>query len=382
VILFSQKKILFVALSLFLANFADAAPFGLNDVSILLPLPSSQAISSMLSPADQGAQGTLLPKDIYRHFPALDDRFDAESLYDNNFKVVGIRIDPCFFESPSTTCRRQIRMVWQPLVVLRGKTSTLDASIHTFYEFNESEWRIVLKKWADIAKGDLSQGLQINPTLKSEGYTGATWTQLKKIILESCGDKSLTRVTGMQVTASRVWTFRGYDRSSGDWINMSIPRVNGTLQAFVLQPEVLFNLDQFQGTLAPAPGSEDSFLSLIANSQDFKNRTSASDVSTLMSHVIQFENPGVHNPGTLDCVSCHLAQTTRLWGENNFPKWDWKNGFNSSRYPSDLNLENNSVNPFNVNRLRAFGYFDADPILSQRVVNETANVSKTLNSAL
>ncbi len=370
-----------VFILILLSGKVEAATFGMNDVSMLLPLPSPQGIAGMLSPVDGGAKGQLLPKDIYLRFPALDNRFDAQTLYDNNFKVIGIRIDPCFAEGTSTVCRKQIRLVWQPLAAFKDGTITLDAAVHSFYEFSDAEWAILLKKWARISKGNMTEGLLINPTLKQEGYAGPTWIALKKIVLESCGDKNLVRVTGMRLSAMRMWTFMGFDRINRQWTAMTIPRTSSTQESFVLVPEGLFDLNAFQGTLSPTPQGEELLLGLVTESRDFRLKRSESDAKTLMTHMIQFENPTMHNPGTVDCVSCHMAQVVRIWGEHNYSSWNWKTEFESNRFSlKDENLENNSVNPFNTNRVRAFGYFDADPILSQRVINETGLVVERLKA--
>lgn len=357
------------------------ATFGLNDVSILLPLPVPQEISALLSPQDAGGRGTLIPKEIYARFPALDNRFDAQSLYVNNFKVIGIRLDPCFAEGTSTTCRRQIRLVWQPLIEVSGRTTTLDAAIHAFYEFSETEWSTVLRNWQSFAQGNLAESLQVNPQINREGFSGHGWMTLKQIILASCGAKNLVRVTGMRVSAARMWSFLGFDRTDAGWTQMNIPRTNSTLQSFILFSDSMLDLSEFQGTLSPPPSGENLFLELITNSKDFKRRRTESDVKLVMQKAIQMENPKLHNPGTVDCVSCHMAQTVSLWGQQNFPAWDWQNAFARERYVSLLSLKNNSQNPANANRVRAFGYFEAEPIFSQRVINETAEVSTRLSKS-
>ncbi|MBC7398081.1 MAG: hypothetical protein H7333_11615, partial [Bdellovibrionales bacterium] len=136
---------------------AHASRFGLNDVTILLPLPPIGQIAELIAPAAMGSRGVLLAKDIYFRFPALDSSFDAQTLYDRDFKVIGIRIDPCFAEGSSTTCRKQIRLVWQPVQEVVGATVTLDAALHTFYEFNDSEWNELVREWSPLAKGNLTE---------------------------------------------------------------------------------------------------------------------------------------------------------------------------------------------------------------------------------
>jgi hypothetical protein len=109
-----------------------------------------------------------------------------------------------------------------------------------------------------------------------------------------------------------------------------------------------------------------------------------SDQKTTLKKILitslQFENPKTHNPGTIDCVSCHIAQATHLWVEKNFKTDLWSQELKPHQYQSSLNLKNNSINPSHTNRVRSFGYFEDEPIFSQRVINESAEVIKLLES--
>ena len=200
-------------------------------------------------------------------------------------------------------------------------------------------------------------------------------------MLKYCGDKNLVRVTGMRVSGARMWSFLGFDRTDGVWTKMGIPRTQSTIQSFILFVDGMQDLKEFQGTLSPPPQDDLLFVSLVTNSREFKRKRPENEIKTLIQKNIQFENPRLHNPGTVDCVSCHMTQTVLLWGERSFQGWDWQNDFKNDRFSSLMNLKNESVNAFNANRVRSFGYFSDEPIFSQRVINESAMVATALSKS-
>jgi hypothetical protein len=357
---------------------AVAQSFGPNEVSQLLPLPSPTEMNLLLAPISAGARGELLPASVYRFLPLLSDRADQDNLYRYNLKVIGVRFDPCFGEGVNPgRCRPQIRFVWQPLVVVGEQVTTLDTAIHTFHEFSDNEWATIVSelRWMVTSsyRYPLDLPLDIQPNLRAEGFTGSYWKKLSTLLLAHCGEQNLIRVTAMTVRMNRVWHFMGLDRTATGWSMIKIPTLDlepaVTSQSFFLQPEGLENLEEFNGGISYLPKSERSFMRLTSGSERFRELEKEPAIKAVIRRAIQLENPRLHNPGTADCVSCHLAQTVRLWGEKNFPKWDWNREFANDRFPSSM--QNRSVNPFQTDRMRAFGYFGHDPILAQRVIHET-----------
>jgi hypothetical protein len=379
--------------SLFICFFALAPSvlaqnLEMNDVSILMPLPELNEFNSLLNPRDQNGNGELLPYDVFRFLPVLTNGADQDSLYQNNLKVVGVRFDPCFGEGANPpACRKQIRLVWQPLIVVGNKTTTLDTAIHTFHEFSDVDWSLLMlelkARTHSFRKFSGSNGLQINPTLKNEGFFGTYWKSLRELITRYCGEKNLIRVTAMTVRQNRVWMFMGIDRTKTGWSLIKIPTLHmdphPVSQSFFLMPDGLQNLEEFNGGASMLPAGQDLWFRLISDSKKVKETRSEPELKSIIRRAIQLENPKMNNPGTSDCVSCHLAQTVRLWGENNFPKWDWKKEFSKDRFQMNgKDLSNHSVNAFQTDRMRSFGYFGDDPIIAQRVIHETALVVDSL----
>jgi hypothetical protein len=277
-----------LSLGFLFSSFVGASSrWGMNDVSILLPLPKTEQYSDLLSPLSQGSRGALLPKEIYDRFPLLTQFTDPSTLYTQNLKVVGIRLDPCFQEGLMGKCQKQIRLIWQPLFELRGKTITADAALHSFYQFDNQTWKTVLSAWEKVKSQDHSQSLQIHPNIVSEGYSGKSWNYLKNTILQFCGNENLIRVTGMRTNAARVWIFLGFDRIDASWKSMSIPRIGiRKTQTFMTTAEGIFNLNEFESSIIPYPADEPQLGMLVANSIDFKNERSEDDSKKNSYHFI------------------------------------------------------------------------------------------------
>lgn len=371
---------------------AQTQHLGLNDVSILLPLPKSmEEMNQFLSPVSH----QLLPPSVFKFLPILTPELNQEKNYQNHLKVIAIRFDPCFAEGLSPVgCLSQIRLVWQPIVFKTNPgtgvntPSTLDTAVHTFYNIASADWKNLLAEVKKISTTDAKAALQIHPTLHAERFDGPYWAELKKIVLKYAGEKNLIRATVMTVRADRVWGFQGVDYNSaeGRWGQIEIPTLKSpnhpsakiVNQAFFIQPESLLNLMEFKGGVTLMETSNTTWFRFLSDSVKFRDTATEDEIKTAINIAFKLENPGQHNPGTVDCVSCHLAQTVRLWGENNFAKsWDFNKIFKQDQYTnSTMNLTNTSVNPSFVNRMRAFGYFKDEPIVSQRLINETAEIVK------
>ncbi len=408
-----QTLLLPVVLLSTLASPSQAA-WKAHDVSVLFPLPPADKIQNMIGPQDSGNGGSLLPREAYDLFPFLVRFVKPDVLYKEQLKVVALRLDPCFQEGKFTPqthpekCRKQVRIVWQPVLPAAMVSTTLDTGLHTFHEFDDTSWAALIHDWKELTKlidaGPIDGPLDIHPGLKKVGYDSAEWSAFKDTVLRHCGRANLVRIAGMMLNGPLMWVFRTFDLKLETQANgslgftvseLEIPRLAGrtppVAQAFVMDMESLAQLEEFQARVAPAPQDDRDWVSFIADSLGFKVDRQQDlarparledDLKNLAGRALLFENPKLNNPGTLDCVSCHAAQTTRLWTEKNAPllgfNWDWQNLFKTTRYESSRNLTNLSVNPLQTNRLRAFGYFEDEPQISQRVINETAEVLDTL----
>lgn len=353
---------------------------GLNDITVLLPLPSAKEFSELL-PTEK-----LIPKKAYSLLPILFPVIDQDNAYEHNLKVIAMRFDPCFFEGTGPMkCTPQIRLVWQPLIIVGEQTNTLDTAIHSFYSFNTTEWQNILAELKSISNADPSLALQAHPTLLAEGYHGPYWQNLKTLVLKYCNEKSLNRLTVMTNRMDRVWGFQGLDKKTDNttgWTQIRIPTLTipdrpdalVVNQAFFLDPDSMQNLREFKGGISLIDKKSTSWFRMSSDSLKFKETFKQEDLENLIQRAYAIENPNLHNPGTVDCVSCHLAQVMRLWTEDNFPNQKFNELFKTDIYTSTKPTSNLSIEPYQFNRARNLGYFNRDLAISQRVINETAQI--------
>jgi hypothetical protein len=103
------------------------------------------------------------------------------------------------------------------------------------------------------------------------------------------------------------------------------------------------------------------------------------DIIAAVKSAYRFENPNSHNPGTVDCVSCHVAQAAKTWALRQYPWLQMDILHQNEIYSSDRDLRNLSPMQPHTNILRTFGYFMNRPFVAQRTINESAAVIKYIN---
>ena len=103
---------------------------------------------------------------------------------------------------------------------------------------------------------------------------------------------------------------------------------------------------------------------------------SAADVAAAFDSALRIENPHDHTPNTIDCGSCHMAEPARqLVGEAlGLHEAGNANAFvPSPALPvADVVTTTHVVGSDGEINIHAFSYRGAEPMINQRVVNETA----------
>ncbi len=382
-----MKIILYLFLSFFIFNIQVRASsiisLSQNDVSILIPLPAPAQVDLLFHPMTNGKFGALLPKLAYDKLPEINP-FTNKDLTYSELRVISIRIDPCFpLTPPAVGCQPQIRFIWQPLkLTTSGKLSAFDATVHTSYNLEKSEFALVIQKLKQLKKETglttTDEPLSVNPVLLKKGLNSLYAKNLFNMLLSFSGEQKLSRITFMQLSASaNIWTFGGFDLIGGAMQALQIPRINNISQAFsnsvITEPTPNF----FKGDIFPAPQGIDTFNLLIRDSSVIAPTDKDEIIESTLS-AVRIENPLNHNPHTVDCVSCHTAQAAKLWAIRQYP-WLWLDLRSSDlTFHSKFNLNNTSANPEKTTSLRAFGYDGVEPAISQRVINETAKVLESL----
>lgn len=313
----------------------------------------------------------MLPSKVYGELPLIVVGKEKNWIY-QNLRVVALRVDPCFQETPGP-CRRQIRLVWQPLERVEdsnGSWITLDASVHSFHELSEKEWQAFREKLFQLSqKFSLEKNLPlgIHPLLSQKGMNGIFAKKLKSIFLEALRSDQIVRTTVMTVNSEgTVWVFTGFDWQGEVAKRMDIPRVDKKGQAFFANLE---NPSEYRSQMNPYPEGEAPFLNLLFDSKS-RDRLPKMEIVEAVRSAWKNLNPRFTNPGNRDCVSCHVSRALPLWYEKNVS--NEQTLFQDLLFEGPGNLANTTVDPMRTQVLRAFGYFGRDPIISPRVVFETS----------
>ncbi|KHD89064.1 MAG: hypothetical protein OM95_05755 [Bdellovibrio sp. ArHS] len=369
---------------LFLAwTFQAQAAWDLNDVSYLMPLPRDISSRGLLSLQDQGKGGALLTTAILERLPPLAFSVNREQAAEV-LRVVSVRIDPCFPLPTPQACQKQIRLVWQPLEEdPQGVLKTVDAAIHTFYVLSDAEFAdllVDLQAWKKkFSVNTQYQPLQVHPAWSSQGEQSVALADFKNIIKKYAGLANLTRATVMVLRgADDMWAFAGFSYVNGQMDMLPVPRLSGRLsQAFV---NVAIPFDHFAGGgISPAPKGSDTFNNIVAESSRLESGTEDMIREEIRS-AFRIENPKNFNPENMDCVSCHVAQPAISWVLSNRSELKVDQLWSSEIYKNaKYNLKNLTPDLWNTRMIRGFGYFDTHIAISQRVINESAEVADMLN---
>lgn len=364
------------------------APLGVNDVSILFPLPrGGPAVGLLPTPYFAGERGELLPRAIYDRLPLLL-AFGGPSTIYGALRVVAVRIDPCFpgiDASGRAPCRAQLRLVFQPLTSgfdMDPTWSTDDAAVHVFYALDQSEVVAIATELSRLraASGvaSMNERLGPHPVIEREGLEGPYARGVLSMLRRYAGQRNLVRVTFMTLEQFRVrWAFGGFDVApDGTLAPIAIAASGGATR------QVFNNMDMLgqsfeRAAAMPASASPDD-PSLFYQSQDARS-ASAMVQRESYRRTLRIEHPDRHSPETVDCVSCHTATASRVWAERSL-------SLSAEREASDYFAEGGAFASVNepqtpTTSLRAFGYFGRVAAISRRTVNESVVVARELDRA-
>ncbi|MFS4459378.1 hypothetical protein [Bdellovibrio sp. HCB2-146] len=363
------------------------ASWDLNDVSYLMPMPSVIGDDNLLGTAAPGKGGSLIPDRIVKALPILAMGLSREEAAET-LRVVGVRIDPCFPLPTPQSCQRQIRFVWQPLEIDRRtqEVRTIDAALHTFYVLTDAEFSLLLKDiQAWKTKFEVkTQGLPLNihPAWAKQGDKSPSLTAFHEIIKKYAGSGSMTRLTIMVLRGNAdMWMFAGFDVKGDTVTNQFVPRLDRKAQTFI---NMAVPRDHFSGGgIQPAPSGEDTLNKLAFESIQMDEPNTEETIRKEVRAAFRIENPKVFNPENMDCVSCHVAQPVKHWVLNKRPGLEVEKLWSADIYRNArYDMTNVTARISDTHRIRAFGYFDDGPAISQRVINESAEVADALNQYL
>jgi hypothetical protein len=363
------------------------AGWGMNDATIVYPLPRSAGeMNQLLAPQDAGPGGALLPLKYWQRIPSINQGEHSTRTY-RNLRLVAVRIDPCFkFRGD---CLPQIRFVWQPIdKAAYGSTSpsgleAKDAAVHTFYTLQPDQFRHFVSDYqqlrSSMPKVRVDAPLQVHPLMQKQGLEGAFSRGFRQLLLNYCGEQNLWRVTSMStLVGGDKWEFRGFNIVNGKPVEIEIPRTgNARAQSFFVS--LASDREYRNGRISPAPLGEDNLNLILRDSRAITARD-ADTLKGLGASVARIENPDIHSPETMDCVSCHSTQVAGALLFGNVPWLSRDPQITRHAFRSSSPLLQSLATTRNIPRVfRALGYFERTPVLSRRVINETALVVSQLN---
>lgn len=342
----------------------------LNDVSWLLPLPAPAQHSQLLG------LSALLPRRYYDALPGLVTTEDPAELF-TKFRVISVRIDPCFPKEPAAGCIKQLRLVAQPVVVEAFQTTTEDGTIHLFYELTDAQFesaKQTVRELKRLAAGATEgKPLEVHPVMRAEGLAGPYATLLEAMVTRLCGEQNLTRVAFMRLVQTDVaWRFGAFNVTGGVLVADPIPRLNTITQQGVQE---FGNTDFRSGQLQPAASGDD--LSVLLSESELR-LTDTRTLDRAVTSALRIEHPVRTNPRTVDCGSCHVASRA-LRNARQERTIDTSSHVDAYVGNSRFDLRRLDGAGDDPRAMRAFGYFGVQSAFSQRTINESAEVAEALS---
>jgi hypothetical protein len=354
--------------------------FGLNDVSILFPIPEASG-DGLYRATDVGGYGQLLPLSVFQTVGPIArkgcvnvdvagcEKTEPVETTHPRLRVVAVRIDPCFPALGASVCRSQVRVVMQPL----DKGSFDDDALHVFYDLPKQDFDALVSELGKISRSvpkDLPLG--VHPLLKEQGTQGAYAKALKATLFSRIGASRISRVTAMEMTfIAGGWSFRGFEFDQG-----SNPTPIGIVGSTEHEQEVT----GFGSISPPTPlFPEDSPFSLLWDSGQLEEASPA-ERQAAFDDALVIENPTKKTVDEESCVACHTALPMRLAVEKTFAL-NSQNNPNAFASSFNLALTSRPEVSEQQNMLHAFSYHGIDAGISQRTVNESAAVAEYLNAA-
>lgn len=360
---------------------ADAV--GLNDVSVLFPLPATPDDAAQLTLASAGKGGPLLTEARFAAIPVFADNPLPERAYDR-WRIVGARIDPCFPDlgalvaNPSA-CRRQLRLVAQPLTSDVNGVIVEDASIHLLYDLTPADFDALANAWLALGNDqthDHRTTLGIHPLIANEGLTGATATAMRALVTTYAGEATLSQFTFVEGRGV-AWEFGGLrvDGASQNALPIhGIEDASGQVTAsdttgvFSVSPASAEAraMDPLAGeyTAGPVGGGT---VTLTAT---------ADAITAALRQTLTIDDPTQLNADTVDCAACHLATRARERARTLGASSDGLPRFAIDDF--DLSLGDLGSAAASPQQQRAFGYNGRTAMWNQRVINESAAVADIL----
>lgn len=339
----------------------ETRALGLNDVTWLLPLEPLDAGTPLPPPE------ALLPPAIVARLTTVPGDVVTEL---RRFRVVAIRFDACDRSTPGA-CPEDapgvFRLVLQPMLV---GGATEDIALHAFYPVPRAEVpRVVDRLRALAALQDVPVGsaLRVNEAFRSNAAYRAGVGELLAPYATAARLIRLTLFGQLTQHAALIWVFRGQQLMGDTFVPIRIPDIDDTGQQVALSGGSSYDVTP----LADAPPG---FGLAIADTR-FRAAGAAAQRQALEG-LAAVDNPLLHTADTVHCVTCHVSTTVleARAADAGVALDSLANRYTAPAF--DLTPLGEPWLRFRT--LRALGYLGTSPLVSHRVVHETANVVQDL----
>src|SRR5215475_869164 len=344
-----------------------SAALGMNDVSILLPLPRD-----LRAPVIAGLDEALIDRGWYDALVAgrgdIRPRTGGAIAFED-FQVVAVRFDLCD-RAAIGACPREgagrLRLVLQPLYMRAGAAFAHDVALHAFYPIPADEVGAVVGELRQLAgRGHAPSGAPLGVSPAAAAGDAAYLGELRALVRRYARAAELVRLTVIgQVAdaAAFAWIFRGLDREGDGFVAMMIPGVAAAQQTVQLAGgDTVYRSEP----IADVP----SGFALATNGPRFA-AAAAGERAAAVAALTELQNPTLHDTVDTQCIGCHLATflTARRAATSgvdpaSLPGWF---ATRAAGVPTIAREDARVV--------RAFGWAGNAPAISQRVVNDTAEV--------
>jgi hypothetical protein len=341
----------------------------MNDVTILAPLPQSSATPVLLLGTDLADDGTaLVPRTLFDRLvadgstgtplPTLDTAYER-------LHLVAVRFDLCDRHLPGVCPEAEdarLRLVFQPL---SAASNAQDVGFHAFYTIRNDEIAGAVAALRELAMTAPSQSgaLRVSPALSAADPQPYA-TKVRAFVRRYGGDARIVRLTmnaqNLNFSAI-VWALRGVEKKGDAFVDIDIAGTAGVSETVTLTGGPGYSVTPITDTPAGLLGA---IASTMFNAADITQKRE------YLAALAAVENPLSHTAETVPCVACHVS-TVVMKARADSTAIDPLTlpGHYTSTFDLGIAGGQSAQTPTTI---RALGYLGKQPMISQRVANDTA----------
>lgn len=334
------------------ANEPDApqsrGPLGMNDITMLMPLPAGPDQPSLLRVDGGSDAASLIARDLFDRVVSTDSLLDYTTV-----QVLAVRFDLCQRDTAAPCdvgTDGELRLVIQDPFSQPEPKGVPNAALHALYAIPAKDLPAVIDELhalADIAGIPTTSPLMVHPAVTAS----ATYRdRLRALVAMYARPERLHRLARSiaVVGIGETWTFSGVSVAAGVASDLQTQSAFTRGQGFNISP------------VTDQPAGLELGFDAIAFS-----KASQADRMQAMQAVVAAENPTSHGFQDLRCVACHMSAAMLA-----------DDAFTAGVDPKALPGRFSSTYDLSATEgdFHGLGYFGKVPVTSQRAVNETARV--------